>query len=130
MARWLAIGLALALSGCALRPPYIWIADGQVTDWYRWEQIPREHFPAMCGFLPPDGFNAGGACAIRIREGIVKPGDRAVSGDAVAGSTFPGRLCVIVGTMDAGEAKRMLDATGEDTLFDHELRHCRGWVHR
>ena len=119
--------LLLLLTGCT---SYAWVYDGQVTDYYRWVRIERETFPLTCGFVPPDGFNSGGACAIRLKEGVVMPSDKDLATGVLAGEYKVAPLCVIHGTMTEEEAGRMRDKYGEMALDEHEKRHCRGWVHQ
>ena len=124
MRRWLPA--LLALSGCA---SYNWSFDGQVAEYYRWKVISRAEFPHVCGFVAPDGFNAGGACAIRVRQGVIQATDRRIDTGEPSGVDRVGRVCLIHATMTEDEAARMLDKYGELRLDLHERRHCAGWIH-
>ena len=120
------LGGVVQLQGCA---GYNWIYDGQVATYYRWIVVERETFPLVCGFIPPDGYNSGGACAIRLQQGIVMPGDKELTGKVYEGERKVGKLCVIQATMSEIEASRMLDKFGEIPLDEHERKHCQGWIH-
>ena len=123
MARLLLLAL---LTGCA---HYQWKPDGMDTDWYRWVKVPHAEFPARCGFQARAGFMQGGACAVRLQAGVVMPGDTNLHTGERAKTADAGRVCIIFGTMDEDEAKRMTDADGMD-LWAHELRHCAGHNHQ
>ena len=69
---------ALLLAGCIQLAPnaYEYFEDGRgKTDFYRWTVVAREDFPHRCGFLAPSAWNGGGACAIRLQQAVVQPGD-------------------------------------------------------
>jgi len=116
--------LALLLTGCA---SYTWTDGGQMTDWLRWEVVPREGFQARCGFLAPTHAQAGAACAVRLQNGIVMPGDRNIHTGEVATERSIGRLCVVIATMTEDEARRML--ADDRSLWEHEMAHCVGLNH-
>ena len=118
--------ILLLLTGCA---SYAWRYDGQVTDFYRWKVVSRAEFPHVCGFVAPDGWNSGGACAIRVQNGMITPTDKRLATGEPYGKDGVGRVCIIVGTMSEEEAKRMRDWDGAMSLRDHEIRHCGGWIH-
>lgn len=122
----LACWLELTLQGCAItRGHYTWFrAEGaHVSDFYRWERVDRAAMPLVCGYLPADQ----GACALQLRNGIVR-GGKTLDG---APSAFEGEgaICIIFGTMDESEARRMMAMDGEMTMHRHELKHCHGWRH-
>ena len=123
--------LAVLLSGCVTLPRYEWYPSGRApSDYYRWTVIDRASFPLVCGFIPPDGFNGGGACAIQLNQGIVQPGDKTLNGQSeYSGPRFEGKLCVIFGTMSESDAGRMSAMDRDGSLRSHELRHCYGFLH-
>ena len=127
----------LALAGCGsiqLAPnAYEWYRDDSVRSvWYRWQKVDRADFKQFCGVLAPDGFNGGGACALRMAAGVVQPGDKNIYTGVVAKTRFERPLCIIFATMDENEAKRMLDKYGDRDLWSHEvIEHCqKGLNHR
>lgn len=120
--------LLALLAGCA-NVGYQWRREGIVADYYRWIVTGTDEFALSCGFIPPDRSKGYAACAIRLNKGIVMPADRRIDSGEVAGKRFQAPLCVVYGTLDEEEARRMW-VDGE-SLFDHEvMRHCRGEVHQ
>lgn len=125
------------LAGCGavqLAPnSYEWFRDNSVKSvWYRWKKVDRDAFLNFCGFVAPDHFNGGGACAIRVAVGAVNPGDRNIYTGEVARKRMEKPLCLVFATMDEEEAKRMLDKFGERDMWSHEVvMHCqRGLDHK
>lgn len=126
--------LAFLLTGCAMnRTPnaYEWIETGHKSEWYRWIETSHGMFPAVCGFIAPDGFNGGGACVVRVRDGVILPGDRNLYTNVRATKRSTGRVCLVLATMSEEEAKRMRDKHSERDLWSHEVvMHCkRGMNH-
>ncbi len=127
--------LALLLAGCVQLAPnaYEYFEDGHgKTDFYRWTVVAREDFPHRCGFLAPSAWNGGGACAIRLQQAVVQPGDRSIYTRIAVKQAKEGRLCIVYATMSENEAKRMLDKYQERDLWSHEVvMHCQlGLNHR
>ena len=120
--------LALLLTGCVSLPRYEWYLDPNQgpMDYYRWQVVERDTMPYVCGFLPA----SEGACAVRLNQGLLQATDKPL------GLHIPlpvegreGRLCIVQGTMSAEDAKRLMAWGGEISLYEHELKHCNGWLH-
>lgn len=116
--------LALLLAGCA---SYEWRQTDYRADAYRWLTVNPTEIRSRCGFTPPNGFNSGGACAIRLQGGLILATDTPL--DGAARTDRAGRLCVIFASVTEEEAKRMRDWDGGKSLHRHELDHCDGWEH-
>jgi hypothetical protein len=112
----------LVLTGCA---NYQWFQTGLQSDWYRWEIVPKQGFKERCGFMAPSAWNGGGACVVRLQQGVVMPGDKNLHSGEVAKDRSIGKLCVVIATMSEEEAKRMADWEGSRSLWEHEvIEHC------
>ena len=119
--------LALLLSGCVVtyRPnAYEWYADAAPSDYYRWEVVDDL---ALCGRAMADSWT-GWACAIRLSQGVIRPGDKRIDGGPVTAEE--GRLCVIFSSMSEEEAKRVPSKWETRSLWDHEMQHCAGYAHK
>ena len=122
----IALLLAIVLSGC-VTTRYEWRREGIVADYYRWVVLSRRDFPLACGFIPPDTRGSWGACAVRLKQGVVLPTDKEIATGIADGEYKVAPLCLIYGTLDEEEARRMwIDG---ESARDHEVRHCRGEVH-
>ena len=127
--------LALLLAGCVQLAPnaYEYFEDGHgKTDYYRWTVVQPDEFRHLCGFIAPSTFNGGGACAIRLQQAVIQPGDRSIYTRIPVKKAKDGRLCVVFSTVSEGEAKRMMDKYNERDLWSHEVvMHCQlGLNHR
>ena len=119
--------LALLLAGCAVtyRPnAYERYQDMPPSEYYRWEVVDD---PALCGRPIADAWR-GWACAIRLSQGVIRPGDKRIDGQPV--KVEEGRLCIIFASMSEDEAKRAPSRWESRSLFAHELEHCNGRNHR
>lgn len=122
-----ALAPLLLVAGCAvtMRPnAYEWYADMPPSEYYRWEVVDD---PALCGRPVVDSWN-GWACAIRLSQGVIRPGDKRIDGGPVTAEE--GRLCVIFSSMSEETAKRVQSKWETRSLFAHEMDHCAGYAHR
>ena len=119
--------LAVLLSGCITMPRYEWFLDPHQgpMDFYRWQVVEREDMIYRCHQEPQKGREL--ACVFRLNDGAILPGDKTLDGKPA--QVAAGRLCVIFATHSEDEAKQLPAFDYEGTHFDHELRHCRGWLH-
>lgn len=132
--------LALLLAGCGqlnYRPnAYEWSQDAPPSTHYRWEVVDRAD-TTKCGRLAVDAWLRGWACAIRLYDAVL---DRATDRYMPPDWRFPvaplgpdserGRLCLIYSTMTEEEAIQERANMDEQSLWHHEMQHCRGWTHR
>ena len=96
-----------------------WKYDGMETATYTWQE--GEHFKSACGHFAANVINWG--CAVRIMDSVTVVGAKPVPGAKVSTGH-----CYILSNVSEEDAKRIGTTMG-DSLFEHELTHCRGNAH-
>lgn len=114
----------IVLSGCAaLDEAYDrarWQWDGLETGRYVWVKGERDLVTSICHMDPKRWY---GGCALRTLNPADFPDAKPIPGRRVTTG-----VCYVYADADEEDAKRLGTAHG-DSLYDHELRHCLGWVH-
>lgn len=124
----IALLVLFAITGCATFR-YEWQQVRKSSEFYYWERVNPSAFSLVCGFRPQSGFRSGGACALQTTNSPLHDYKR-VDGHGTSGNQREGNLCLIFATMDENEARRLLAFDELETLYEHELRHCKGWIHQ
>lgn len=120
----LVLMVVVVFSGCAAidaaydRARWRW--DGFETGRYVWTKAERETVTSICRM---SASRAYGGCALRTIN-PARPND----GKPIPGRRVTTGVCYIIADVDEEDAKRLASRDG-DSLYDHELRHCLGWVH-
>jgi hypothetical protein len=99
------VATLIAMSGCAMRPDHTWVKTEEASADYRWVQVSRDTMYSICMQRPDTMANLGG-CAFND----------------------PGRTCLVYSSYSEAHARLVVSGDGE-SLFDHELRHCKGEAH-